>query len=518
MLLKITKNISYNIDMGYLKQILCFDEKEKKDIRVISISTFISTLLTSYLIILNNNVFADSYAEGNVLYDNADWHLSLGRWATRFINGSLLNVVNPFFNYLFSVLCLSIGTFCICKLLNIEKGIHIILISIVMSICPAVVWQYEFMYILNGFSLAYLLSTLSVLSISNKRYFIGSLSLALCLGCYQAYVGMVMGLIVFDLILSLLNNDDLSFFIEKLKKYFIFGILGCILYLLILKVNLIYYKVDMSNYGGADKLGILYTLKYLLTSILKVYSNFLSFYSLTRYFKIIYYSSFIIIFLSVILAKKRNINKLISLVLMMLIPLAFDFVTLIAPERPTYLVMLHQRVLVIAFAFYMVEKVLSYKIIVYYFNTCVMILCLFFGVRAYATHYTISLMGDFYKTYIQNVISSVYNTDDVDKYPILFAGVIDENQVMSDVNRIFSLSYAQSDLLCYDSSFGIYNFWRPFTREKLGFDMGKVTIKEYEEIVQTQEFRDMEVYPKSGSIKMINGVTVVKIEEDPPLD
>ena len=43
------------------------------------------------------------------------------------------------------------------------------------------------------------------------------------------------------------------------------------------------------------------------------------------------------------------------------------------------------------------------------------------------------------------------------------------------------------------------------------------TSDEYKKIILTQEFKDMKTFPDRNSVKVINGVMVVKFSNNPPI-
>jgi hypothetical protein len=51
----------------------------------------------------------------------------------------------------------------------------------------------------------------------------------------------------------------------------------------------------------------------------------------------------------------------------------------------------------------------------------------------------------------------------------------------------------------------------------LGVNAGWIETDEYLSIIQSQEYQQMPLWPESGSVKMIDGMAVIKFTDEPPL-
>ena len=60
--------------------------------------------------------------------------------------------------------------------------------------------------------------------------------------------------------------------------------------------------------------------------------------------------------------------------------------------------------------------------------------------------------------------------------------------------------------------------WRRYECEYiLGCQTSEFTSKEYYDVMTSDEFKEMPIWPKKDSVKMIDGFAVVKFREDPLL-
>ena len=50
----------------------------------------------------------------------------------------------------------------------------------------------------------------------------------------------------------------------------------------------------------------------------------------------------------------------------------------------------------------------------------------------------------------------------------------------------------------------------------MGIDAGDLSYDEFLNIIQSKEYKEMPLWPADGSIKMIDGIAVIKFENEPP--
>lgn len=58
--------------------------------------------------------------------------------------------------------------------------------------------------------------------------------------------------------------------------------------------------------------------------------------------------------------------------------------------------------------------------------------------------------------------------------------------------------------------------WKHYIYDYHGLWIGEVDNDEYLDIIDSEEFADMPLYPAEGSLQMFDDILVVKLEEDPP--
>lgn len=187
-------------------------------------------------------------------YDSQNM-IALGRWFLPVVCsfGSFYDL--PFLSGITAIVFHALGSVCICRMFGVKKKITAFLIGAVIASFPAVTSVMMYNYVADGYSIAFFLSALAALFMTKEkpRYLVSLLLIALSTGIYQAYITVTIMLVLFKLI------DDMIFkkasFQDILKKalfMLLTGILGMVLYSIILKIILGVCSVELLEYQGMD--------------------------------------------------------------------------------------------------------------------------------------------------------------------------------------------------------------------------------------------------------------------------
>ena len=182
--------------------------------------------------------------------------ISLGRWFLPIVCSPSSFYDLPFLNGIIAVLFHAFGAVCICRILNVREKITAFLIGAVIVSFPTVTSVMMYGYVADGYSIAFFLSCLAALYMTNEkpRFILSALLLALSLGVYQAYITVTIMLVLLKL------TDEIL----------LAGILGVALYGVILKILLSVFSASLLDYQGInetaslsniDLLGSLYVIK-----------------------------------------------------------------------------------------------------------------------------------------------------------------------------------------------------------------------------------------------------------------
>ena len=205
-------------------------------------------------------------------YDSQNM-LGLGRWFLPVVCSFSSFYDLPFLNGIIAIIFHALGAVCICKVLNVEKKITAFLIGAVIASFPTVTSVMMYNYVADGYSIAFFLSTLAAVFMTNEkpRYIISAVLIALSTGIYQAYITVTIMLILLKLIDEIIyKNTQFLIILKKSMFMLLTGAIGVVLYSVVLKVLLSVFSLELLDYQGIntsaslssiDLFGSLYVIK-----------------------------------------------------------------------------------------------------------------------------------------------------------------------------------------------------------------------------------------------------------------
>ena len=193
------------------------------------------------------------------------------------------------------------------------KKITAALIGAVIVSFPTVTSVMMYNYVADGYSIAFLLSTLAALYMTkeNPKYIVSAILIALSAGIYQAYITVTIMLVLLKLIDEMLYRNTSSSVIFKKAVYMLLsGISGVAIYSLVLKLLLGIYSVELLDYQGANATASLSNID-LFASLYVIKETFVKcFFNLSRGINVyIILNAFVLIFTLVCYFKYAVKNK-----------------------------------------------------------------------------------------------------------------------------------------------------------------------------------------------------------------
>lgn len=103
--------------------------------------------------------------------------------------------------------------------------------------------------------------------------------------------------------------------------------------------------------------------------------------------------------------------------------------------------------------------------------------------------------------------------------PILFGGIIGNNNYPRTSSLYgFTIGSIVNNTAFHGPYGGAMGTWSKFLKVFYGLDVNLCTAEEYYKIVTSEEYKEnMECFPAESSVKIINGIVVVKLDEEPYL-
>ena len=303
----------------------------KRNLLIILI-TFIFLFLT-HLPLMTKNILSADILLNNGFYNGYSWEISLGRFGLYVIGLLKCFLTIPHIDILISYLIISISLVILFDLFSFRKKEDIILYILIICLNPITSTTLLFNYCSIGYTLAFLCSILSIYVYYKeenkiKKYLFSLILIVVALSMYRAYLSVIVTtFIIYNIKLLLEKKENFKLSL----KYILTLLMGALLYFIIMKISLLVFHVNMSNYSGADKIG-LQTLLSIPKKIGLSYKLFYEYYFTDKIVKNIYIKNNILnIFLLILLIIgvvfqifKNNLSpkkKVLTLLLVLALPI-----------------------------------------------------------------------------------------------------------------------------------------------------------------------------------------------------
>lgn len=221
--------------------------------------TFFSVVLIGALVhgfgFFNKFINEDSLFH---FHDSLAYLYQSGRWmlvSLQFVRGFY---VAPWIIGVFAVFYLAIAVTLVISILDIKNRLHCVAISALIVTFPA--WANQFMYdfMADAYPAAMLLAALAIY-VSKKYKFgflVGAFCLMLSLALYQSFLAFAIGLALMAVIRFILEGSrDTKAILLYGGKFLLCGVLGLILYVISVRISLRITGGSLFAYQGMDAIG-----------------------------------------------------------------------------------------------------------------------------------------------------------------------------------------------------------------------------------------------------------------------
>lgn len=444
-----------------------------------------------------------------------------------------------------AIILISIAVAVIINLFNIKNFLSIVLISGIVVAFPSVTSIFSYTFAADGYILSFLLAVVSVKVTGAYKNFkgslIGGILLSLSMGIYQAYVAVAAATVIMVLIVGIIEDkfkNKKEFFIEIIK-YFFMGLIGSAIYYIILKIVLKMRYVSLLSYQGISNFmesGII-NIKGYLFNFIETYKDIITFFNLpviarNNFIVVVLYigllCGFILLIIYIIDKKVQLWHKIAVMFLILIFPVALNIVLIASKEVFYHMVMRHAWCYVFMFPLVFINwmsmkysedienKYLNIISSVYFKGlkyvtliiTAVMVIN--FIVIANIGYWSLEIKNQRVYGLMNRIVYSIENFEGFSyDMPVYFIGTernefyIDTKMSDDEIKELTGLE--RSPLIYSDTRFHEY------VENYLGVYFKWTTSKQREEINATDEFKEMRHYPEKDSIKIINGVLIVKL-------
>ncbi len=507
--------------------------KETKTIFLVTIITSIIVHFQLYALMITG---PDTLI--NSMYHQADiWETMLLRFGLNFIQVIKGNIVSPALSTLLSSIFLGVTVVLVIDILEIKKKYLKYIVAIIFAVAPNISATLTFFYCSDAYILGMLLATLSVFLIrkykdNNWIILISGLLVGLSMGMYQTYLSIAMVLCISSLIIDLLNKEEKKQIFINIFRYILMGLIGIILYYTLSHITLSIKNLHVSNYSGANSIGV-QTLLDFPKLLPEAYESFFAYFFNDKMIPntiwntdILYTVIFITMIISTIYIILKNelykkiTNIIILLIFVFVAPICFSIIEIIVPSVDIHILMACSMIYIFPL-FFKILEILPKNIITNLFKYIVMI-CSVIIIWNYvwqdnASYIAIKSMQNQTESTVLRLVTHIEQLDEYNpQMSILIVGGLENNSYFNKNNttieakkiydRTWKFISNTSTIWC-----GNLDCWKKMLYEYIGVNVNLVSEGESSKILETDEFKNMKSYPEKDSIKVINNIVVIKL-------
>lgn len=456
--------------------------------------------------------------------------MPLGRWLLE-IFGAVLHFLGwdynlTWFNGVVFLLLLALSAGILCRVLEVKSRPLAALMGMLFAVFPTVVSSLEFRYtsVLYGVGILFAVGACWALGQKRHGWLLAAGLICLSLGVYQAYLPLTIGIIVLSLLRRCLMGEEPKGLIAEGLKACGVILLGILAYFVILNVLLRLTGVEMRTYQGVSAMGAL-SLRRMPQLIAKAFTDCLTFAGKNRWnladSKMIRLSYLALGVLSLCLlalllrGKKRTALSWVLMVFLLLVfPVAVNFIEVMSPDAYIYTLMQYAFVLVGCVPLVLLDC-LGAEGPGKYGKQLRRGVCLFAGLLVFGYVYSanVNYTANYYysrqtENYMNSLMTQVRMTEGFtpDK-KWAFIGDIDDPMlggVWSGIRTDGGIAKPVSLVNAYSRTewFDVY----------LACHVEEEDPEVTAALAQTEEVRDMPCWPSQGSIRVIGDTVVIKCQ------
>ncbi|MBR3414990.1 glucosyltransferase domain-containing protein [Candidatus Saccharibacteria bacterium] len=476
----------------------------------------------NYIYFCTHHVLSpDALHEGQV-HIAGQWEASLGRWGLQFIDRLRGGLVSEWLIVTISILLLALVCVLVVKLFKIKKKVPAVLLSALIMLAPQFAESAMFIYCFDSYCLAMLLAVLAVYLVRDRsgrfikiRWGIAFLCIVALCSLYQAYLGVALGLVLAQFIFDLIKSEKIQ---QKvvLKEFLLRVVLiiaAVITYYALTKVILKITGVQLASYKGANN-SIWTIVSSAGSSILTAYSDFIrTFFTSSRVVCNImnYILMAMILLTAIITLKTREVSRLILIgIAILLMPLFVNVMDIIAPGTTINWITGAGMTVFYMLAMALCDLVPNKLLYCAGSLAAVMLSRAFLLGNLNSFYAREDVYNNFY-TVSSDILTRAYSIKDYKKgMKFCYNDIIRyESQFTKSSNKFMA-----RDNETWDNFDGMRDNTANFYKRYLGVRVDFCTKDEYKRAVYSAVFKDMPSYPAEGSIKIIDGMVVVKFNDN----
>ena len=500
----------------------------------VSLGTGVFTGIITHLYMLTNKL--PNWDDLNNLYGYGAGDIN-GRWMLKYLHDWAGHWSVPALNGMLAILLIAIAACFILEALEFHSLTSALLLPMVMMTFPSLASTMTFMFTVDTYAMGFLMCCVAAWLIRKFRYgFLpGTVLLILSLAIYQSYICLAAGILVFGLVMELFRGQELSIVWKKGAASLGSLVASMGIYVVITRV----FIGGLGDYKGISSMGEVSLLE-LPRLIGRAYLRILEFFvtepwgyvwEFGRVMNLLTVAAIIILFFFLLWKMqiyRDRARTVLCCVLILLVPLSVSAIYIMAPNTGATLLTLYQYFLIYGVLIGFLElwtesgeQDMVGRIKGYIRKGLAGFVFLIIFLVAY-DNYVITNNAYFRMSIAYERIHSFYER-------LYYRIEEQEGYKLGDPIAILGdwwperniLSSHEIDIGRYDSMEGVAmehgmfttGVRRNFLRIYLGIDYEEVGGVTMQELMKTEEFRNMPDYPAEGCVQRIDGIWVIRVAD-----
>ena len=507
-----------------------FGTKEDSPLPIL-ITTLFTTFFCYFYHMVNGLGCPDTLTEGVYVYRNADFATSLARWMIRYLNELFgKNIVIPAVIILLYCLMIGVSAYIICRMTGITDTLSQIILTSMMVSFPVILHQIAYMYIALCYSFSFLAVTFGILLIRTRKIsgiLGGTFCFLLMMGSYQAYIGAVAALALIMLISDMLREKEIKTGLLRFALSAACGLAACIINIPFSSLMMKLYDIEPSSRVTDFSISAIF--KNLGFSLKYCYVWFFSYFrkdvlSRNRLYAVIFIIIAVLCILTVVrlVKEKKTARAVITFLSVLVLPPAMNLLLIVYTSYGMQDILRYQYVLIFALMLILMKYLAANPVSgLLKYPALLAVIILFIGnvVSGNCTAYMYKIYYDHYGQQFTIAMGRIYElegyTENVTR--IVIGGTPSCDVYHMNNPKIFRYAEIEGGPVFWYDPFGMTSGREYYFKDFLGIDPGVLTNAEYHDIVHSQEYAEMPLWPAEGSVRMINGMAVIKFSDTPPV-
>lgn len=508
-------------------------EKITSNMIVAFISAIIFGLVTHMYYISNNFPNADTNLSAGLYLNGYDWMLSIGRWLAYFFDAISSYFILPWIDGIIAIILLGIIAVLLVSMFDIRNKVNVIIVSASLVTFPSLMANFGYINYADTYMYSYLFAVLAIY-IANKatklsEKLVSIVLIACSVGIFQSFICVSIVLCILIIMQDILSNQiKVKDLINKIIRFIWVGGFGMVVYFIVWKLTMLLRHVEPANYKGLTDYGN-YSLNALFRNSIDayrfsykyLYTNEL-FYNPT--FKILSYILLtligVLLLFLVIKNKKIYLDKAKLFILgldILIIPLGYGFVRIIAPAAAVSPLTIEQLSLFVLTIIIIIEKVEvnNQRVNISKWIVLISSLLIVHSNILISNVGYVNLQLQYEKSYssmqriVDRILESEYYSKDI---PIFIAGdILGDNYytaIPQQKEYLKGLELVASDSSVYNTMFAKESFIRTYFGIYIQYPSDEVQ----QNILNSEEYLQMPIFPNKECIKIIDNVLVIKMQ------